>query len=37
MTFKTFDQSDEKTFRVFSNGAITGTCDICNTDYNTDN
>ena len=24
-------------FRVFSNGAIIGTCDICDTDYNTDN
>ena len=24
-------------FRVFSNGTIMGTCDICNTDYNTDN
>ena len=29
--------SDDLTFRVFSNGAIIGTCDICNTDYNTDN
>ena len=25
------------TFRVFSNGAIMGTCDICDTDYSTDN
>ena len=29
--------SDDLTFRVFSNGAIIGTCDICDTDYNTDN
>ena len=29
--------SDDLTFRVFSNGAIMGTCDICDTDYNTDN
>ena len=29
--------SDDLTFRVFSNEAIIGTCDICNTDYNTDN
>ena len=24
------------TLRVFSNGAIMGTCDFCDTDYNTD-
>ena len=29
--------SDEMRFRVFSNGAIIGTCDICDTDYNTEN
>ena len=27
----------DRSFRVFSNGAIIGTCDICDTDYNTDN
>ena len=29
--------SDDLRFRVFSNGAIIGTCDICDTDYNTEN
>ena len=28
--------SDDLTFSVFSNGAIIGARDICDTDYNTD-
>ena len=37
LCFLALISTDDLTFRVFSNGTIMGTCDICNTDYNTDN